>query len=155
MATCAVCQSPIVEPQKFVIDGTEVLHRACALSGQLTVLQRTQQALANAQHAESNAHRHLIEYRSKISILEGKVREHETDLERVQRDLRVSQRHHAKTRAERDAAIAERDAARREAALHQHLAASTTPDSEGMKEEVAPKPEGDPSETRFSLLEFD
>jgi hypothetical protein len=163
MATCAVCQSPIVEPQRFVIDGTEVIHRACARSGRFTVLQRAQQDLATARHAEATAHRREIEHRSKIAILEGKVRAQETDLERVRRDHRVLLRQFGITRTERDGAVLERDAARSELALHQTLAmsraATAAPESPlaAVEAKVVPEAEGelDPTEKRFSLLELD
>ncbi len=162
MATCAVCLTPITSPQRFVIDGTEVLHRACALRQHITILQRAQQDLAAARHAEASAQSRELEYRAKIATLEylnQKLGSDETDIATVRRDLRVIMRHSAILRTERGQAIAERDAARRELALHQTIAAApvaTAPAADSSAQEALPeRPGRDDAETRFSLLELD
>ena len=163
MATCAVCLSPILEPQRFVVDGTEVLHRACAQASHTTVLQRAQRATAAALHEAANAQRRELELRSKVATLEGRIARYEADLSSIRRDMRVALRHHGITRTERDTAIDERDAARREAALYQTLAAarqgtpsvSSAPDSTASSAGPVAPAERDPTEQRMSLLELD
>jgi hypothetical protein len=157
MAICAVCQQPIVTPDRFVIDGTEVMHRACARTGQRTVLQRALVKLADAESRAATDHRLLVEAQTKIAELQRQGREQAQDKRRIQEDHRHLVRVRDLHRAETERAIAERDAARRELALHQTLARQTPV----VTTAAAPDPAHsgadarDATEVRMSLLELD
>lgn len=47
MPECAICLKDIPAGGKFVLTGTEVVHRACALTGKQTIGWRNRQALAD------------------------------------------------------------------------------------------------------------
>jgi hypothetical protein len=143
MATCAMCQHPILTPQRFVLDGTEVMHRECARTGRTTVLQQTQRDLAAAREDTARIRRSLGE---RIASLE--------------RDLRVAFRSNQQLRKlelerapDLRAMEIERDAARREAQTLTARAAVTA--DHPVEGKITPEPEMDPTEQRFSLLELD
>jgi len=146
VATCAVCSHPIIPSQRFVIAGTEVVHRECARTGRVTLLSRTQSMLQDA--------------RVQIAELERSRTERSTAFMRENRRLRDELN---QVMRERDAARAERDSARAEVALRAAMESPAPPlpapppppprppsTDVPVEEEV----QEDPSVIRMSLLEL-
>jgi hypothetical protein len=73
MAVCAVCEHPIVSAQRFVIEGTEVMHSACGRAGRTTILQRQRQEVANLNVRIASEQRQRVEGRSRIADLERRI----------------------------------------------------------------------------------
>ena len=154
-ATCAVCLTPIVKADKFVITGSEVTHAVCL--GRQTIGTKRRLKIIE-QTAE------IAELRTQVAALQATgVRVlREESLRRQQAELRESdyRRQRDEARRERDQALADRDAAQREARLHQALGPaparpiSPPADAPPVQAPVPAKDGRDDAEIRFSLLEI-
>jgi len=149
-ATCAICQQPIIARHDVRVFGTEVMHRACAISGRQTVAVKQQQEIATLR-AELSAAREA-ERRAVSEVQRARAAQC-----RAEDALRAMTARHADALIVRDEACAaeatagrlltqalrERDDARSE------LAKRTTAHTD------APEDTRDPAVIRASLLELD
>ncbi len=144
-ALCAVCQFAIVLPQRFVVSGTEAIHRACAQSGRTTVLQRAQLAVSDAQARCATEQRQNVQLNARIAALERQA--HQATMDHLAEKRRLLQ---SAARAEA-MFLSVKDEL--EAALRARPAPPppTTPDV--LVVDPPRTPDGDDTEIRMSLLE--
>lgn len=144
-ATCAICQQPIIARNDVRVSGTEVMHRACAMSGQETVGSRQSREIADLRvalaTAREGARQQLIFHQKQVHRAE-----------RAEREI-------AEAIADRDAARAAEAAADRlvTQALRERDEARTQLAQRTQALDVSPSSEDsrDATEIRFSLLDMD
>jgi hypothetical protein len=154
-ATCAICLQPIVARNDVRVFGTEVMHRACASSGQETIGQRHQREIADlrrelvsTQESERRQALALQQERRRALNSERAARmadervDERVDKAELERDEAVSRQVQAEIA--RDAAIRERNAAR--ADLAKHTSAPEAPQIEDQRDDTI---------IRMSLLDMD
>lgn len=162
-ATCAVCLTPIMKPEKFVLSGTEVFHARCVVAYGTTnsVVNKQRQQAADLR-AQIERLRYELEHEKQRADHERTVAQRIAgERERMGNDLGVAlsdarswRVRMEEARRERDEAVAARDASRREALLHQTI--QGTPVAPAVAATPEPvKDERDSTEVRFSLLELD
>jgi hypothetical protein len=149
-ATCAICLQPIVARNDVRVFGTEVMHRACATSGQDTIGQRQLREIAELRSALISAReserRQLVAVqqerrRALNSERAARMADERVDNAGLERDEAVSRQVQAEVA--RDAAIRERNAARAEVAKRTASEPSHTEDQR------------DATVIRMSLLDMD
>jgi hypothetical protein len=145
---CAICERPIITPQRFVIAGTEALHTECAASGAPTVLQRSTQQLETARtelarerRATTEAEIQVRREQRRADQAERQRDSHRRDLQRMKRDL--------------EEAHAQLVAARSEAALQAVLGRRPAESPPPPTTEETPKDGRDDVVIMMSLLEFE
>lgn len=151
-ATCAICLNPIVARNDVRVFGTEVMHRACAMSGRETIGQRQERelaemrcALVTAQEGErrQSVALHQERRRAMNSQRAAVLADERLDNAGAERDEAVSRQ--VRAEMERDAALRERNVARAEL-VKRTPAPDSTPSTAD---------DSNASEIRFSLLELD
>jgi hypothetical protein len=151
-ATCAICLQPIVTRNDVRVFGTEVMHRACAASGQETIGSRQRAqiaelrlALAAAQEGErrQTIFYQQMRHRAENAIRSARLADERVDNAGAERDLAVERE--VRATIARDAAIRERDAARADLAKRNPDVVLPTPAEDTR----------DGSVIRYSLLELD
>ena len=152
---CAICIQPIIAGQKFLIAGTEVVHRVCATTGHKTRMQVVELELRRAREDLEHA-------RSRLATVEAR-RQREAD----GHALREAQarRDATKERDEHRQQVRGLEAALEDARLALALSATrpptTTHSASEMRPEVSTSAPNDAHDTRdgtevrFSLLEFE
>lgn len=157
MATCAVCQQPIANLTRMRVAGSEILHVACARSGQQTIGARRQQDIARleAELATERRRRHEAE------LEVGRAR---NALRKVESSVAIDEQRHADELAQlagaRDRALADAARARGEAAAATRQADEAIRErdaavADAARPATAEHTSGDDASVRFSLLEFD
>lgn len=88
--TCAACLQPIVRPQRFLLIGTECVHRACARAGMTTQVARLQAQVADANVTIERMRREALQAGDRLATairhLEAAQRRRDEILERMQRE---------------------------------------------------------------------
>lgn len=140
-AVCAICEQPITKSMRFVIAGTEVMHRACARSGRPTVLARLESTLAVMEQEIAAKERILVEAGAAIKRLQDQLRDRGSE-SRDQRALIDGLRSRESALKNRLEAVQSQIAAVGDPVEVEPVA---TPDAD----------QKDGTEQRFSLLEFD
>lgn len=97
--TCAACDQPIVRTQRFVLMGTECVHRTCALAGMSTLGSRLRSQVAETRVTCERLQREAREARDRAAISDRRVAQLETDLAR--RTLELESTRELLLRAER------------------------------------------------------
>lgn len=145
MPECAICLKDIPAGGKFVLTGTEVVHRACALTGKQTIGWRNRQALA-----DTNAKIGVLI--TSASTKSAEVRGLKVDLG-VERSQRIALQHDLAVLNEANIAMARTLLEYQRALTEARLVVSPAPVA------VSPpvtesSPAEDDAAIRFSLLEL-
>ena len=162
MATCAACARPIVKPQRFVIDGTEVFHATCIGRAYMSKLRIAEQRVreyesqafqvrAAATAAENELHRlrtQLAMQEAKAIVTDGQVHLLRAELELAHERLETVM---GELQGARNRNIAQRDELARAAAQPPRPQAG---EPAVMGKEEDPQEE-ESSTKRFKLLELD
>lgn len=150
MASCAVCELPIVRGQRFLLDGTEVFHAACAsnsyrskLSITTAKLRETEARLEDTRRAAARTEVELNVQRNLATSRHAEV----VQLEYSVSQARAQQAAHEQARFEVEAQLR---AARAEIAVLKADAAARSSENRQVAD-----PAQDDSALRFSLLELD
>jgi chromosome segregation ATPase len=151
MASCAACHQPLLNSQRFLLEGTEVFHAACvgrAYMSKLRVAEQrvreleaqvadTRRAAARVE-AETNRLRNESTSRAaEVCVLEGRLSGARAELELTNERLRARQDELQGARNQNIALRAE---------LAKVQVAEVQPE---------PEKEADPTSVRFGLLELD
>lgn len=145
-ATCAVCLQPIVTRNDVRVSGTEVMHRACAATGQETIGWRNKRELADLRAQLAQAQGGVARQRDTLARVRAANRELERLLTEANCDRDLAQASQAQAADAMAELLQERDAALAELAKRPPAQPSTVAPEEDQR---------DATEQRFSLLELD
>lgn len=128
MATCAICRGPVLRGERFLVDDTEVVHRACASSGRPTLNWQLRNELEQQRVATAQRDGRIVTLETSLGAAQTATRTTRTALTAQQAEVRRLQQEVQRLTAEL--------ATRRTEPPQTH----DTPDLDG-------------AATRFSLLE--
>lgn len=151
MASCAACLQPILRAQRFVLDGTEVFHAACAGQAYRSKLRMsevrvreledqlasTRQAAARVESEANRLRNESTSHAAKLTIAESRLATTRAELELAQERLQATQVELQAARSGYIALRAELEAVKR------------GPPPEEQKDDL------DASALRFKMLELD
>jgi hypothetical protein len=170
-ATCAACMQPITKATRFVLCGTEALHRACVVNSARSLANRQAQRILElerllelAQRGTRDAARSCEVYvtRADHAVAAARAEALAAHAAQVAAENTALVAHRAcraltsklsDVSEARDETVRERDAARSEAALHQALGPAPSAPA-AAHAEVAELGKDD-TEQRFSMMELD
>jgi chromosome segregation ATPase len=149
MASCAACLQPLLNAQPFVLDGTEVFHRACARNAYRSKLrlseQRTRELEAQVTATRSSAARVEAEahqLRNDVAHRSAEICQLEAQLAGVRYDLAIAQERLQARQGELQGA-------------RNQLAALRVELEQKVEQEPQEAPAEDSTALRFRLLELD
>jgi hypothetical protein len=155
-AICAICMAVVIEPQRFVVSGTEAMHAECARTGRPTVNQRLQSSLAAAREEIATRDRRAIQQGNRIAELRLQLRSYDrANAERAAQDNRIALLERHLERAQAEIGRLEVDLQLRDVTARLGIGSIPPPPPQTTSTPDGPSEHRDDTEIRFSLLELD